>query len=711
MINNTCVSIVRCVSYNKGDVLSAIEKTFNYFGGINSIIKKGTKVLLKPNFIRESNPEECAITHPALLMVLAEKVLEMGATPVIGDSPAFGAVTKIVRRAGLEDYVSKHGIEVIELDKPVRINAKCGTKSFPLSISRKVMDMDIIINIPKLKAHGQLLYTAAVKNTYGCVSGKRKAWQHFKSNDDIDWYTEMLLANYNTIKPAFTIVDAIMAMEKHGPTGGVPRQVSLLIGGTDCIAIDRVISEILNVKHSSVPILKTAQLHNIGEQDLSKINIVGESMSSVKIYDFVLPKLIPVGFNIFRVAKSLAKHFWLKSFAKAIFLLLAFSLQYSLYATTEIDRLKNFPAQVTPDDIIHIPTGEKVQFSSLNNYFSCASILYVGEAHANRASHQVQLQVLKYCYEKFGNNIAIGMEMFTRQYQPFLDQWIAGETDEKKFLEDTHWYKEWGYEYNLYKPILDFAREKGIPVLALNAPKDVVKMVSKKGLIDLSDEEKKLLPEVDTSDFFHRVYIEKIIKGHIDRSADIERYNNVQSLWEEYMAQTIVNYLSSWEGKDKKILVFTGNGHIFYDFGIPKRVFRRTFLPYYTICTIEVSDGKPDTDLDPFLTEIPLEPADFIWVVSPLETQKRIYLGVQLNKSGEDKLVIQEISPKSPAEKGGLNAGDIILSIDGKSVTEVSDIINYLQTKKFGDTCTVEIQRNGTKISYSVALFEFEQDY
>ncbi|HHT9106957.1 MAG TPA: DUF362 domain-containing protein, partial [Candidatus Wujingus californicus] len=86
MINNTCVSIIRCASYNKEDIFPAIEKTFNSFGGINSIIKKGTKVLLKPNFIRESNPEECAITHPALLAVLAEKVLEMGATPVIGDS-------------------------------------------------------------------------------------------------------------------------------------------------------------------------------------------------------------------------------------------------------------------------------------------------------------------------------------------------------------------------------------------------------------------------------------------------------------------------------------------------------------------------------------------------------------------------------------------------------------------------------------------------
>ena len=72
------------------------------------------------------------------------------------------------------------------------------------------------------------------------------------------------------------------------------------------------------------------------------------------------------------------------------------------------------------------------------------------------------------------------MEMFTRPYQPFLDQWVAGEIDENKFLEETQWDKEWGYDYNLYKDILDFAREKKIPVIALNAPKELVKIVSKK---------------------------------------------------------------------------------------------------------------------------------------------------------------------------------------------------------------------------------------
>lgn len=711
MTDKTSVSIVRCESYDRDKVITAVEQTFAYFGGIHTIVKKGAKVLLKPNFIRESAPEDCTITHPMVIEVVAKKVLEMGATPIIGDSPAFGAISKIARRAGIDRFAEEHGIEIIELDSPRRVKTKCGTKPFTLTVSGRALDVDAIINIPKLKAHGQLLYTAGVKNMYGCVSGKRKAWRHFQSKDDIEWYAEMLLANYHAVKPAFTIVDAIMAMEKHGPSGGIPKQVSLIFGGIDCIAIDRVVAEVINAHPSQSSLLKAAKTHSIGEQNLNTIEILGESVSSVKVHDFILPKLVPIGFTTFRVMKSLAKHLWLKNFGKAILFLLTFSLSLPMNAFSEENNLRNFPSQVAVDDVIHVPTGEKVQFSNLTHFFDCARVLYVGETHANKAAHQVQLKILNSFYEKFGNNIAVGMEMFTRPYQPFLDQWIAGEIDENKFLEETRWNSEWGYDYDLYKDILDFAREKKIPVIALNAPKAMVKMVSKNGLKGLSEEEKKQLPEIDTTDNFHRAYLERAIREHmVDRTADLEKYNDVQNLWEEYMAQTIADYLSSWEGKDKKFLAFAGNGHIIYDFGIPKKVFRRTHLPYYTIYPAEFHGEKPTPEHDLFLPEIPLEPADFVWVITPLAEQKRIYLGVQLKRTSENKLVIQEITPGSPAEKAGFIVGDVISSIDGNAVKGVPDLVHYLQTKKFGDTSTVELERDGTKISYSVTLFEMEEE-
>ena len=316
-MDKTTVSIVKCIDYDKERVRNAIDQSFEYFGGIENVIKSGTKVLLKPNFIRRSPPETCTVTHPIVIETVAEKLLEIGAVPIIGDSPAFGSVARIAERIGIDRFARQHNIDIIELDEPRDVNIRCGDNEFPLTISGKALDVDAIINLPKLKAHVQFLYTAAVKNMYGCVSGKRKAWRHFKSNSDMVWYTEMLLANYLRVKPVFTIVDAVMAMERKGPSGGDPKAVSLIFGGIDCVAIDRVIADVINAAPSRTPLLKTAAKHKIGEQRIEKINIVGETVDAVKIFDFVLPRLIPVGFNIRQIVKSVVKHYWHKKFSKA----------------------------------------------------------------------------------------------------------------------------------------------------------------------------------------------------------------------------------------------------------------------------------------------------------------------------------------------------------------------------------------------------------
>ena len=290
-----------------------IDKTFSFFGGIEDIVKKGEKVLLKPNFLRESCPEECVITHPVVVETVAEMVLDAGAKPVIGDSPGFGSVRKVARRVGLDKVVERLGIDLIELDNSRNVSINCGGKEFSLTVSGRALDVDAIINIPKLKAHGQLLFTAGVKNLYGCVSGKQKAWRHFKAKNDLEWYADMLIANYQLVKPSFTIIDAVMAMKKKGPIGGLPKNVSLFVGGVDVIAIDRVVAAILSVSPEDVPILRAANRLEIGEQDLSKIKIAGEDLQSVKVHDFILPELSPIGFDFIRVIKSLLKHLWLKT--------------------------------------------------------------------------------------------------------------------------------------------------------------------------------------------------------------------------------------------------------------------------------------------------------------------------------------------------------------------------------------------------------------
>lgn len=379
-------------------------------------------------------------------------------------------------------------------------------------------------------------------------------------------------------------------------------------------------------------------------------------------------------------------------------------------ATAGAEGMRNFPSEVAVGDIVHIATGEKVSFSQLADFLDEARVVYVGEVHTNAESHEFQLQVLKEFYERFGDNIAIGMEMFKRPYQPVLDRWVNGEISEDELLRETHWKQEWGYDYGLYKDIMDFAREKKIPVIALNVSKELRKKVSRKGLSGLNDAEKNELPEIDTTDFYHRRYLQKVFRSHMDTSGDFDKFYDVQCVWEDVMADSISRFLATPRGKGKRLLAFMGDSHIVYHFGVPKRAFRRTHLPYLTIYTYELRHLGPDEEDALFLDDIPLQPADFVRVIHPSKRkERRAVLGVMIRDIGWDKVVIQDVLKGSPAEAAGLQVGDIVLSMDGQQIREVQDIILHLRSKKLGGSCDIEISREGKRMPVHISFFEMKE--
>ncbi len=393
----------------------------------------------------------------------------------------------------------------------------------------------------------------------------------------------------------------------------------------------------------------------------------------------------------------------------------------------QADKLRNFPAEISEGDIVHVATGEKITFSQLADSFDGARIVYVGEVHSNRESHELELQVLKEFYKRSGGNLAVGMEMFKRPHQDILDKWTNGEISEKELLYSTDWDYEWGYDYSHYKEIMDFIRDKRIPVVAMNITKGFGKTIRKKGIEGLSDEERKTLPEIDTTDVYHRKYLERILMGHghgdIDMSGLFEKFYLVQCVWEDVMANSITEYLSSPEAKDKNFLVLVGGGHIIYHFGVPKRVYRSNHLPYLTIETYEKRTLNPDKDHPLFAGDIPLQPADYIKVVQLPEPKKtKIVLGVMIRNLREDeteekkedkdkkeqkyKVVMDSVREDSPAGKAGLLNGDIILSMDGEVINRVFDVIYHVRQKKAGDTCQLEILRGKDNITVDVTFFE-----
>lgn len=360
--------------------------------------------------------------------------------------------------------------------------------------------------------------------------------------------------------------------------------------------------------------------------------------------------------------------------------------------------------QFVENDIIHVPTEIVITEDELINFIKDFRIVFVGETHDNFCAHQVQLKIIKGLYGTSGGNIAIGMEMFQKRSQQKLDAFVSGEITEKQFLKDV-WFSDWGFDYNNYKGIIEFAKVNKIKLIALNANSEFRAVINKKGFDDLSDEEKKELPEIDMTDEYHRKNIKSIFDAHgVGTLDDFEKFYRIQCLWDETMAQSAANYLNSEESKGKQLIVLAGKGHIRYGFGIPKRLFRRMKEPYCTILPVEIRipESKKHNIMNVEDVQIPLQESDFDWMVDYCDPDTiKVKLGVMVMKS-EKGALIQDVSKGSSAESLGMIKGDVIINVDGVPIEETFDLIYEIGNKTPGQDGTIVIDRDGNEISMEI---------
>jgi uncharacterized iron-regulated protein len=215
-----------------------------------------------------------------------------------------------------------------------------------------------------------------------------------------------------------------------------------------------------------------------------------------------------------------------------------------------------------------------------------ANVVYLGETHDSPADHKAQLDIIQQLYQK-DPKLAIGMEMFQRPYQPFIDRYLQGKLSEEELQKESEYEKRWGFPWENYAPILRFAKDKQIPVLALNTPTEVTKKVSRKGLKSLKIADKKFIPplsEIRTDNAKYRALLQESYKsfhGHQQGSKTsksknpqaFERFLQAQVLWDETMAAVVAQFLRN--NSDSYVVVLAGQGHIAYGYGIPSRVARR----------------------------------------------------------------------------------------------------------------------------------------
>ncbi|MFQ5455830.1 MAG: DUF362 domain-containing protein [Nitrospirota bacterium] len=300
------VSIVRCKDYDDyNKVYSSVKKSIELIGMMERVVKPGDKVLVKPNLLSAKSPEKGVTTHPSLVKAVIQLVKELGGKPFIGDSSFemlfrnnTSEMQKIAKVTGMKKIADEMDVEFIGFKDSAAVNTpkECLFKN--LEIARDALEADVVINLPKLKTHSQMIMTLSVKNMFGCVVGNRKMQWHFKAGIDISYFGKMLVDIYYTIKPILSIVDGIVGLEGNGPgASGIPRNMGLIIAGNDCIAIDTVICEIVGLKVDELPTNKAAIDGGIGVSDISDIEILGEDIKGIKVNDFVFPETVELRFG------------------------------------------------------------------------------------------------------------------------------------------------------------------------------------------------------------------------------------------------------------------------------------------------------------------------------------------------------------------------------------------------------------------------------
>jgi aminopeptidase N len=266
-------------------------------------------------------------------------------------------------------------------------------------------------------------------------------------------------------------------------------------------------------------------------------------------------------------------------------------------------------AQEAPLKLVDATTGSEISLERLVAEMRSKRVVYVGERHDRPDDHAVQYSLLRRLYGE-DSSLAIGMEMFQVPFQAPLDQWSAGQIDETVLRRETEYDKRWGFDFSMYRPMLEYARSRGLEVVALNTPQEVAFAVAKSGVAELPDDVAATLPELDLDEPAHRALFDAEFDAREHDAGDgIERYYEAQVVWDETMGARVAETLGRPHAPTRMI-VFAGRVHVAQGLGIPERGARRGAKPYLVIMPVTEKELKAELKLPPEQRS-----ADFFWAV------------------------------------------------------------------------------------------------
>lgn len=288
------VSILACPTYRPEDIVPAIRQSFDNLGGVGRFVRKGDKVLIKPNLLGPRKPEEATTTHPAVVKAVAELVQQAGGIVTVADSPGgpylAAYLRKVYSATGMEDMARETGA-VLNYDLGQTEVAPAAAKLLKrIAILKPVAEADVVINLPKLKTHGQMVYTGAVKNLFGVVPGTAKIDYHMRMADYAA-FADALIDIYLAARPALSIMDAVVGMEGEGPSAGDARQLGLVLASEDAFALDFAALHVVGAQPMDVPVMKASAARGLCLRSIEEVEIVGLSIDRARVAKFAMPAM------------------------------------------------------------------------------------------------------------------------------------------------------------------------------------------------------------------------------------------------------------------------------------------------------------------------------------------------------------------------------------------------------------------------------------
>ena len=300
------VVLLPCGEYDEEKVYTLLKQGLYLVGGVEALIPKDAKILLKPNLLKRAEVEKAVITHPVVVGAFARILRENGYEQIVlADSCGHGTTQAVIRGTGMDTYLEKYQIPAIDYSEGIKVDYPQGIQAKEFILPKELLEQNCVISLSKMKTHALERITGAVKNSYGFVYGFHKAKGHTQY-PSADSFARMLIDLNKCVAPKLYVVDGIVAMEGNGPGSGDPVQMNVMLMSTDPVALDSVFSRLVYLKPEMVPTNYHGEKMGLGtwkEEEITLLTPEGEISMSEAVKRYGNPQ-----FNVDRT--EVRKNIW-----------------------------------------------------------------------------------------------------------------------------------------------------------------------------------------------------------------------------------------------------------------------------------------------------------------------------------------------------------------------------------------------------------------